>query len=94
MKTPRSRATGTGVISFPKMEIATLGVIYFPKMEIATLGTRRRSLGTPIIRIFVLSALINKEFWQHQQQVLLKSSCASQNKMHTRRPNRDAHVQI
>ena len=61
MKTPRSRATGTGVISFPKMEMATL-------------GTRRRSWGTPIMRIFVLSALINKEFWQHQLQVLLKSS--------------------
>ena len=81
MKTPRSRATGTGVISFPKMEMATL-------------GTRRRSWGTPLMRIFVLSALINKEFWQHQLQVLLKSSCASQNKMRTRRPNRDAHGQV
>ena len=60
MKSPRSFAMGTGVISFPKREIDTGGSL-------------RSNCGTPTSKTLVFSGFISGEFWQHHLQISLRS---------------------
>ena len=64
IKTPRSFATGTGEISFPR-KVTGSG------------GNLRNSCGTPMKRSFVLTGLTNREFRQHHPAISTRSKFSS-----------------